>query len=58
MPMMPHTTVSQNGMLSRSPGARSFPSAPMMMPPTRVTMIVQSMSFPSMMVRRERVPPN
>src|SRR6478735_4641508 len=46
MPTTPHTTVSQNGMLSRWPGARNFPSEPMITPPTRVTMIVQSMGLP------------
>ena len=30
---MPHTTVSQSGMLSRSPGATNLPSSPMMVPP-------------------------
>src|SRR4051794_38574547 len=33
-PTMPQTTVSQIGMLSRSPGATNLPSSPMMMPIT------------------------
>ena len=36
---MPHATVSQSGMWSRSPGATSLPSEPMIRPPARVTMI-------------------
>src|SRR5215213_6352449 len=31
-PPIPQTTVSQSGMLSRSPGATNLPSSPMMMP--------------------------
>src|SRR5512132_2956126 len=31
-PPTPQTTVSQSGMLSRSPGAKNLPSRPMMMP--------------------------
>src|SRR5829696_10157262 len=31
-PPIPQTTVSQSGMLSRSPGAKNLPSRPMMMP--------------------------
>src|SRR5215213_12029024 len=31
-PPIPQTTVSQRGMLSRSPGAKNLPSRPMMMP--------------------------
>src|SRR4051794_19937611 len=43
MPTIPHTVVSHSGMLSRSPGATHLPSSPMIRPPTRVTMMVQSM---------------
>src|SRR5687767_898517 len=31
-PPMPHSTVSQRGVLSRAPGAANFPSRPMMSP--------------------------
>src|SRR5215204_2269024 len=31
-PPIPQTTVSQSGMLSRSPGAKNLPTSPMMMP--------------------------
>src|SRR4029453_6166680 len=39
-PPIPQTTVSQSGMLSRSPGAKNFPSRPMM----RRAMITPMMS--------------
>ena len=34
-PPMPHTTVSHNGTLSRSPGATALPSSPITVPPMR-----------------------
>src|SRR5829696_4765193 len=42
-PPMPHRTVSQSGMLSRSPGATNLPSSPMMTPAISTPMM--SMSF-------------
>src|SRR3954452_5629102 len=36
---MPHSRVSQSGMLSRSPGATNLPSRPMMRPAMRTPMI-------------------
>src|SRR5215203_5672390 len=45
-PPIPHTIVSQIGMLSLSPGATNFPSRPMMMPATMTPMISMLGSLP------------
>src|SRR5215208_6891908 len=44
-PPIPQTTVSQSGMLSRSPGAKNLPSRPMMMPAMMTPMMSNGHPF-------------
>src|SRR5829696_5599585 len=58
-PPIPQTTVSQSGMLSRSPGAKNLPSAPMMMPAMITPMMSTGDPFhcwDGLVPRRSRVP--
>src|SRR5829696_1467926 len=45
-PPIPQSTVSQSGMLSRSPGAKNLPSSPMMMPAMITPMMSTGDPFP------------
>src|SRR3954451_12087706 len=56
MPPIPHRMVSQNGILSRWPGATSLPSSPMMVPPIRTTMIVPRVPMTTFLPRSHTPP--
>src|SRR5688500_9372175 len=59
-PPIPHTIVSQIGMLSLSPGATNFPSRPMMMPAMmtpRISILGPSLRAPVAVATVRSVPP-